>query len=153
MLSLQGNMTQMEKGMNRQEMRDFKGGANNTNSMVPGMFSSSPLKGGIKAKGQQANRYHSMRNSIDSDDERAGGHYNAKAPPGHWRPQHKRTASSILVKQSQEKQVKKINRHRIDELKKRRDDSKERMAHQADTAALMVSMKQHNERLVDHSGD
>ena len=45
MLSLQGNMTQMEKGMNKQEMRDYKGGSNNANSMVPGMFSNSPLKG------------------------------------------------------------------------------------------------------------
>lgn len=51
MLSLQGNMTQMEKIMNKQEMKDFKGRANNANSMVPGMFNESPL---IKPKGKAA---------------------------------------------------------------------------------------------------
>lgn len=44
MLSLQGNMTQMEKGMNKKEMKDFKEKSNNPNAMVPGMFSSSPMR-------------------------------------------------------------------------------------------------------------
>ena len=38
MLSLQGNMTQLEKGMNKKEMQDFKQQSNNPNAMVPGIF-------------------------------------------------------------------------------------------------------------------
>ena len=36
-------MTQIEKGMNKGEMKDFKEQGNNLNAMVPGMYSVSPL--------------------------------------------------------------------------------------------------------------
>ena len=86
MLQLQGNMTQMEKGMNKNEMKDYKMKSNNPNAMVPGMFSSSPLRN-IK----EGAKFNTVRQS--GLKQRPGAHYNVDAPPGHWRPQHKRAVS------------------------------------------------------------
>mmetsp|Transcript_7295 Transcript_7295/g.8747 ORF Transcript_7295/g.8747 Transcript_7295/m.8747 type:complete len:169 (-) Transcript_7295:1297-1803(-) len=97
MLHLQGNMTQMEKGMNKKEMKDFKGSSNNPNAMVPGMFNESPLRNSKISSSYKKEhvKFNSMRTSVAK--ERPGGHYNMDAPPGHWRPQHKRAVSQIAL--------------------------------------------------------
>ena len=111
MLSLQGNMTQMEKGMNKQEMKDFKGSANNANAMVPGMFNNSPVR--IK------DSHFRFRDSIDKDD-KPGVHYNSVAPPGHWKSQHRESISQITINPEPVKS-KKVNKYRIEQLKKSKD--------------------------------
>lgn len=68
-------MTQAEKGLNKQTLKDFKDQSNSLGPMVPGIFNQSPLR----AKDSRA------MNTITTT-EKPGGHYNIDAPPGHWRP-------------------------------------------------------------------
>ena len=46
LLVRQGNMTQMEKSLNKGELKDFKtnGGGVQVNAMIPGIFNESPLR-------------------------------------------------------------------------------------------------------------
>ena len=44
MLVKQGTMTQMEKGLNRGVLQEFKAGEASLGAMVPGLFSESPLR-------------------------------------------------------------------------------------------------------------
>lgn len=70
MLARLGNMTQIEKSMNKGELRDFKERQGNLNAMVPGMFNESPLRAGpLKREKSQRDhaRYFSMRTSIAHD--------------------------------------------------------------------------------------
>ena len=97
----QGNMTQIEKGLNRAELQDYKSNERRINAMVPGICSESPLRSAaLPKKRVMAAKESKFRTTKGSPREnnssqlvRAGFHYNENAPPGHWRPQHKRPIS------------------------------------------------------------
>lgn len=110
----------MEKGMNKQEMKDFKEQGNNLNAMVPGMYSELPLKHQVAM--QDPRRFSNLNKSVIK--ERPSGELSINAPEGNWRPQHRRAASLINLKPHEDvpdsrrvngsSPVKKINRTRLE---------------------------------------
>ena len=77
--------------------------------MVPGFSCESPLR--KNAITRSNSKVNSLRASLDYGEaadgtisgevtnmRRVGGHYNEGAPPGHWRPQHKRTLSQMEIR-------------------------------------------------------
>jgi len=84
-------MTQMEKGMNKQEMKDFKDKSNNLNAMVPGMYTDLPLA--HQAKMKDPKRFRSLNSSVIR--ERPGAQYNSENPTAH-KNHHQRHAASLI---------------------------------------------------------
>ena len=106
-------MTQMEKSLNRGDLKGFKASKTSLNAMVPGLFSESPLRGvSVPPRNAQKSGYMENSNSLKMNliaaqkaeyDEMTGkpsvdGHYNMGAPIGHWRPQHRRAVSYMDLK-------------------------------------------------------
>lgn len=96
MLSKQGTMTQTEKGLNRDQLKDFKIVEARPQAMIPGLFNESPLRNAvIPAAIRRAIMKKHLNNSSVTElraemeqmrHKLMAAHYNADAPIGQWRP-------------------------------------------------------------------
>ena len=93
-------MTQMEKSLNRDELAGFKANEGRHAPMVPGLSCESPLRNYIVDKRElmkhNAIKANVLAAKMDLINAGVGGkHYNSDAPPGHWKPQHRRAQSNL----------------------------------------------------------
>ena len=102
-------MTQTEKGLNKDQLRNFKQDQAHPQAMIPGLFNESPLRNAVipAAIRKAILKKHIERNSsvkeIRAEIEQVrhklmASHYNVDAPPGQWRPQHRRSISNMAIK-------------------------------------------------------
>ena len=96
MLEKQGTMTQTEKGLNREQLKDFKNVQTAPQAMIPGLFNESPLRNAvippaIRKAIMKKHLHNSSVKELRKEMELMrhtlmASHYNVDAPPGQWRP-------------------------------------------------------------------
>ena len=111
MLTKQGTMTQTEKGLNREQLRDFKTIQAAPQAMIPGLFNESPLRNAvippaIRKAIMKKHLHNSNVKELRKEMEQVrhqlmAQHYNVDAPPGQWRPQHRKSISTMAIKSLQ----------------------------------------------------
>ena len=92
----QGNMTQMEKSLNKGELKDFKtnGGGVQVNAMIPGIFNESPLR--HKVVPRKTYRELMRERSAQASPMGIAEDYNTDVMlPGQWHPSQKRAVSQL----------------------------------------------------------